>query len=94
MKAIDFLSTVWSRDINASAYSILTSDPDAPVTCETFGEDATQVVGVIPVGKIAAVYLADRDGLDLAAAVLKDYRAGIDALVVADNKAIGIYKLV
>lgn len=93
MKAINFLNTVWSRDINASAYAILTNDPDAPVTCETFGEGATPGYGEIPVGKIAAVYLADRDGADLANALHAEYRNDPDALVIADNKAIGIYSL-
>lgn len=94
MKAINFLDTVWSRDINASAYAILTNDEDGIITCATFGEDATPGYGEIPVGKIAAVYMADRDGADLASALYKEYRNSPDALVFADNKAIGIYKLV
>lgn len=94
MKATDFITCIWVQGIEASAYTILNNTPDSPVTLKMFGEDATSAYGEIPVGHLAAVYLADEEGLDLANAINKSCDSGApDMLIIADGCAIGLYSL-
>lgn len=93
MKAINFLTAVWNRNIEAGAYTILTNEPITPVTLETFGENTVPAFGEIPVGKMAAVYLDNEEGCDLINALRNDYGDAPVAMIVTSKCAVSLFSL-
>ena len=93
MKAIDFLVAVHDRGTSANVYTVMHNTIETPVTSATFGDNVEMLYGEIPADGMAAIYFANNDGVDLANTLFRRFNVSPDAMIIADKRAIGIFKL-